>query len=71
MKQYTQKQLKKYVKTSQAKDLTNSHNYNDIKRPYTQIGYSCGVYGVNGKLLQDNEGNLYAVTKPTPALYMF
>ena len=71
MKQYTQKALREMVKNGQAIDLTKSHDYNDMPKPYTQVGYSKGIYGCNGKLLKAENGQLYAITTSTSALYIF
>ena len=39
---------------------------------YTQIGYSAGVYGCNGMLLQGHKtGKLYAITARTSAIFVF
>ena len=70
MRRYTQKQLKHLVATGAAKDVTNDHE-RTISGYYRQIGYSAGVYGCNGMLLQDSNGNLYAVTARTTAIYLY
>jgi hypothetical protein len=72
MEKYTQKELKRLVSNGAAIDLTNSHDRNDVKESYRQIGYSAGVYGCNGKLLQGIEsGQLYAITTRSTALFIF
>ena len=72
MTKYTQKQLKELVKSGAAVDVTNASGRGDISEDYRQIGYSCGVYGCNGMLLQGCEsGTLYAVTSRTTAIYIF
>ena len=72
MEKFTQKQLKNSVESGAAIDLTNSHNKNDVKENYRQIGYASGVYGCNGKLLQGLEtGKLYAITSRTTAIYIY
>lgn len=72
MIRYTQKQLKALVKHGLAKDVTNAAEQSTIAEPYRQVGYSCGVYGCNGMLLQGlTTGDLYAVTARTTAIYLF
>lgn len=66
MEKYTQKGLKNLVKTGAAVDITN-YNFTQaqaLNRAHSldKIGYSSGVYGLNGALLQDESGTLYAIT---------
>lgn len=70
MERFTQKQLKALVKSGAAKDVTNGTRA-DISENYRQIGYSAGLYGCNGMLLQGESGQLYAVTARTSAIYIF
>lgn len=43
-----------------------------IKEPVEKIGYSSGVYGLNGGLLQGREsGNYYAITARSSNLFYF
>ena len=72
MTKYTRKQLREMVKSGVAVDVTNASGRGAISEDYRQIGYSCGVYGCNGMLLQGCEsGKLYAVTSRTTAIYIF
>ena len=77
MTKYTQKQLKELVKLGVAADITNGdeNTKSEIlkKEGYcTQIGYSHGIYGCNGKLLRGNKtGTLYAITARTTAIFIF
>lgn len=72
MEKYTQKQLRALVKSGAAIDVTNAHDSKAITEPYKQIGYTAGLYGCNGMLLQGmNTGKLYAVTARTSAVYLF
>lgn len=71
MEKYTQKQLRSLVASGVAKDVTNAHNREAIPESYRQIGYSAGIYGCNGMLLQGESGQLYAVTSRTSAIYIF
>ena len=59
MIKFSQKQLKELIKTGVAIDVTDA----DIPENYTQIGYSCGVYGCNGQLfIGEMSHKLYATT---------
>lgn len=71
MERYTQKQLRSLVASGAAKDVTYAHDQKAISESYTQIGYSAGLYGCNGMLLQGESGQLYAVTSRTTAIYIF
>lgn len=77
MKKYTQKELKNLVALGLAEDITRGDNetrknIESVERYYTQIGYSAGVYGCNGMLLQGHKtGKLYAITARTTAIYVF
>jgi len=76
MSKYTQKQLRALVASGQAEDVTRIDNdeYWQLKLKeglLDQVGYSSGVYGLNGALLQGyNTGTLYAVTARTTALFI-
>lgn len=67
----TQNELKRLVRSGVAIDVTNAKNRSEIPESYRQIGYSAGVYGCNGMLLQGDSGQLYAVTARTMAIYLF
>ena len=77
MVEFKQKQLKDLVYYGYAWDISNAYetdywcimnNEGNLKK----IGYSCGVYGCNGLLLQGQKtGKLYAITKRTSAVYLF
>lgn len=72
MIRYTQKQLKALVKHGLAKDVTKAAELSAIPEAYKKIGYSCGLYGCNGLLLQGlTSGDMYAVTARTTAIYLF
>lgn len=73
MEKYTQKQLKELVKSGAAVDVTNAMSTAEaVPEDYKKIGYSLGVYGKNGLLLQGCEsGKLYAVTARSSAIFMF
>lgn len=77
MKRYTQRELKNLVALGAAEDITRGDNetreaIESVEGYYTQIGYSAGVYGCNGMLLQGHKtGKLYAVTARTTAIFVF
>lgn len=67
MRKYTQKELKRLVSLGLAKNITNL-SFEDAQKfhrehNYSQAGYSSGVYGCNGALLEDiNTGEQFAIT---------
>lgn len=63
MRKYTQKQLRELVRLGCAEDYTNKPSeYIYTLRRLETVGYSTGVYGINGGLVQDTEtGALYAI----------
>lgn len=67
----TKKQLKQLVVSGRAIDVTNANGRSAIPERYSQIAYSCGIYGCTGMLLQGESGQLYAVTDRTSAIYIF
>ena len=72
MQRFTQKELRELVRNGSAVDVTHARSREEIPENYRQIGYSCGVYGCNGMLLQGCDTNkLYAVTSNTTAIYIF
>ena len=77
MHEYTQKALKEMVVREMAEDITNAdlEKYKqlvDWEDGFTQVGYSSGIYGCNGMLLQGvRTGHLYAITARTSAIYLF
>ena len=77
MKKYTQKELKNLVSLGAAEDITRGNNetrktIESVEGYYTKIGYSAGVYGCNGMLLQGHKtGKLYAITARTTAIFIF
>ena len=71
MKKYTQKELRRLVDLGVALNLTKSHDRTDLGERYEQVGYSKGIYGCNGKLLQGESGQMYTIIGATSALYIF
>lgn len=75
MKKYAQRYFKDLVREGKAHDLTG-YDFNTLStwiraHSYNKIGYSSGIYGINGGLIQDTEtGELYAITARNSALMM-
>ena len=63
MRKYTQKELRQLVLLGVAEDYTNKPSeYAQTLNRLEKVGYSVGVYGLNGGLVQDPEtGTLYAI----------
>lgn len=74
MNKYTLKEIKRLVNIGVATNintLTNEEIDNLSKQYIDKIGYSCGVYGINGGLFRDKEGELYAITSRNTDLFRF
>lgn len=75
MKKATLKQLKAYVATGAAIDLTlegfdKIDTIREEERGFDRIAYSVGINGCNGVLLKGiKSGKLYAVTARNTALF--
>jgi len=75
MRKYTQKALRELVRLGTAESITN-YNFEEMRdflhaHNLEKVGYSSGVYGINGGLLQDTQtGQLYAITARNTALCM-
>ena len=64
MRKYSQKELRDLIRDGYAQDITQADDetIQDIWRRCDKIGYSKGVYGLNGGLLEDPKtGNKYVV----------
>lgn len=63
MRKYKLKELRDLVRRGVAEDYTNKPSeYIYTLRRLEKVGYSTGVYGINGGLLEDPEtGHLYAI----------
>ena len=77
MRKYTQRELKALVRTGAAVDIT-SHGTAEYKalrekeKDLDKLGYSSGLYGINGGLLQGQEtGTLYAITARSTAVFIY
>ena len=77
MKKYGQREIKALVKCGAAIDISNHDNSNRQELEAREgwldkVGYSSGVYGLNGGLLKGhNSGTLYAITARTTALFIY
>lgn len=63
MRQYKQRELRELVRLGVAEDYTNKPSeYMYTLRRLVKVGYSAGVYGINGGLVEDAETRqLYAI----------
>lgn len=58
----------KYIKNYNAEDITTNKNY---KRGLEVIFLSRGVYGMNGAVLKDDEGNYYKIVSRCSNLFRY
>lgn len=71
MRKYTLRELRELVRLRMAQDITDS-DPKSITEAVEKIGYSSGVYGLNGGLLQGREsGNYYAILARSSNLFYF
>lgn len=63
MRKYKQRELRELVRLGVAEDYTNKPSeYIYTLRRLEKVGYSSGVYGINGGLIQNTEtGEYYAI----------
>lgn len=72
MIKFTQKQIRQMVKEINAIDITQANHAGWIGEDYEEVGYSTGVYGINGLVLRGlRSGCLYVVTSRSRAIYLF
>lgn len=72
MRKYTQRELKNLVKLGIVNDLTNATAAEVMEqwKHAEKVGYSSGVYGINGGLIQNTEtGKYYAITASNSNLF--
>lgn len=72
MRKYTLKALRELVRLGVAEDYTNkpAEDLYTLRR-LEKVGYTSGVYGINGGLVEDPEtGTLYAVIGRCPNLFI-
>lgn len=58
MKKYTQKELKSFIRLGIAENVTD---WAELLPCYEKLGYSVGIYGMNGGLYKDKEGRQYVI----------
>lgn len=62
MKKYTLKYFRELVRLGLAVDISQVKNVTEISSKCEKIGYSCGLYGINGGMLQDTAtGEIYVI----------
>lgn len=69
-----QKELKDMARYGEAEDITtiSDAEAKELKKKGIEtVGVSRGVYGMNGALLRDNEGNKYVITARSSNLFYF
>ena len=77
MRKYSKKELRKMIASGVVIDLTHAtvKDYHEIIQEcggYIQIGYNSNIYGCTGKVLKGIRNNqIYVITAPTAALYIF
>ena len=79
MERVTQTQLRALISSGAARDLEEAHKeargtgykYARAITDLRQIGYSSGVYGINGALFRDENGALYAIAQRTSTLFIY
>lgn len=72
MRKYTQKELREFCRFGMAENITNADASQYVGRSFEKIGYSRGVYGLNGGLLQDREtGERFAIIGRSTNLFVF
>ena len=69
MRKYTLRELRELVRLGLAVDLTEAEP-EKIPANYTKVGYSRGVYGLNGGLIWDNVlGGYYVILARSSNLF--
>lgn len=72
MRKYTQKELRELCRLGMAENITNANTAQYEGLNFDKIGYSSGVYGLNGGLLQDrNTGKYFAIIGRASNLFYF
>lgn len=72
MRKYKLSEIKNMICCGMAHDLTNAPTDEVMKqwRHCEKVGYSSGVYGINGGLIQNTEtGEFYAITARNSNLF--
>lgn len=68
MNKCTLKTIKDYIRLGIATDVTN-YASEELPKCYNKICYSSGIYGINGGVYEDAEGNMYAITSRNSNLF--
>ena len=73
MRKYTQKDLREFCRLGMAENITSADTAEYECRNFEKIGYSRGVYGLNGGLLQDRESGEYfaIIGRSSNLFYLF
>lgn len=73
MERITQKEIKRFISLGVAEDITHlsfdACNALREAHSFTTLNVSTGAYGMNGALLRDEAGKLYAITSRTSTLF--
>ena len=73
MKKTTKKEIREYVRLGLAQDITvyDFDQAEQLRKDHALdvIAVSRGVYGINGALLQDENGERYAITARNSTLF--
>jgi hypothetical protein len=71
MRKYTLRDLKILVSNGEAVNITAA-KLPAIQEPFEKVGYSSGIYGINGGLLRgQSSGTLYAITARNSTLFYY
>lgn len=70
MKKYTQKEMRMMVHTGMAQDITNASYESVEKLNLEKIGFSTGVYGMNGGVFRERDTkDLYVIIARNSLLF--
>lgn len=69
----TLKEIRTFAQSCDVTNITDLHS-SDLQalasaHSFTTIVYSVGMYGLNGKVVRDEDGKLYAITRRTTAIF--
>lgn len=71
MRKYTLREIKRFISLRLAQDITTASRP-AIQEPFERIGYSAGIYGINGGLLRGQcSGTIYAITARNSNLFYY
>lgn len=72
MRKYKLSEIKNFIRCGMAHDLTNADPAEVMEQwqHCEKVGYSTGIYGINGGLIQNTEtGEYYAITARNSNLF--